>query len=74
MITDGLSLHSDQRDVREDEHFRVGRRRYVKVTRESYILRDSVDWQSLNAMKPVERRLCNYKATEEDQRGDGYPL
>jgi hypothetical protein len=42
----------------------------VTVTRDSYIIRDAVDPQSLAAMQALETRLCNYNATEVAERED----
>lgn len=40
----------------------------VAVTRESYIMRDGVDPQSLAAMRALETQLCNQNATQEAER------
>jgi hypothetical protein len=39
------------------------RRRDVAVTWESYIMRDSVDPQSMAAMQALETQVCNQNAT-----------
>jgi integrase len=36
----------------------------VAVTRESYIMRDGVDPQSLAAMQALETKLCDFSATD----------
>lgn len=60
----GLATNLHQLGVADIVIQAILRHSNVAVTRESYIMRDGVDPQSLAAMQALEKRLCNFGATE----------
>ena len=60
----GLATNLHQLGVADIVIQAILRHSNVAVTRESYIMRDGVDPQSLAAMQALETRLCNFSATE----------
>jgi len=66
----GLATNLHQLGVADIVIQAILRHSNVAVTRDAYIIRDAVDSQSLAAMEALEKRLCNYHATEVAGRED----
>ena len=64
----GLATNLHQLGVADIVIQAILRHSDVAVTRESYIMRDGVDPQSLAAMRALETQLCNQNATQEAER------
>ena len=69
----GLATNLHQLGVADIVIQAILRHSNVAVTRESYIMRDGVDPQSLAAMQALERRLSNFSANEVVKSGESEP-